>query len=82
MYIVYVLRSQKNGYRYIGYTDNLERRLFEHNSGLTKSIRYQIPFVVEYTEEYQTRLEAVAREKFLKSGKGREWLDNNINKRK
>jgi len=75
MFYVYVLRSHKNGYRYIGQTNNLERRLREHNEGLTKSIKFQLPFAVEFTEEYSTRVEAVRREKFLKSGQGREWLD-------
>ncbi len=78
MYYVYVLKSQKNGYRYIGHTNDLDRRLEEHNSGMTRSIRFQIPFILEYNESYETRLEAIRREKFLKSGKGREWLDNNV----
>jgi putative endonuclease len=81
MFYVYVLRSLKNNYRYIGQTNNLEKRLLEHNEGMTKSIRFQIPFVLEYSETFETRIEAIRREKFLKSGKGREWLDNNIKKR-
>ena len=80
MFTVYVLRSLKNGYRYIGQTNNLEKRFAEHNAGLTKSVRFQVPFVVEYTEVYETRQEALRREKFLKSGKGRERLDKNVNK--
>jgi len=81
MYFVYVLRSLKNGYRYIGQTNNLKRRLEEHNLGMTKSIKFQLPFILEYKEEFKTRVEAIRREKFLKSGKGREWLDKNIRKR-
>ena len=75
MYYVYVLRSKKNGYRYIGHTNNIERRLKEHNLGLTKSIRFQIPFGLEYIESYPTRLEAIRREKYLKTGQGRGWLN-------
>lgn len=78
MFYVYVLRSLKNHYRYIGQTNDLQRRIEEHNSGLTQSIRFQIPFALEYYEEYETRVEAQKREKFLKTGKGREWLDKNI----
>jgi len=78
MYFVYVLRSQKTRYRYIGHTNNLTRRLKEHNSGFTKSIRFQTPFIMEYSEKYETRNEAIKREKFLKSGKGREWLDRHV----
>ncbi len=78
MFYVYVLRSLKNSYRYIGQTNNLEKRLLEHNQGMTRSIRFQLPFVLEYSEIYQTRIEAMKREKFLKSGKGREWLNKNV----
>ena len=78
MYYVYVLRSKKNGYRYIGQTNNLGRRINEHSLGLTKSIKFQLPFFLEYTEKFETRVDAVRREKFLKSGKGREWLDVNV----
>ncbi|MFH0988272.1 MAG: GIY-YIG nuclease family protein [Parcubacteria group bacterium] len=81
IFYVYVLRSQKNRYRYIGHTNDLNRRINEHNLGLTKSIRFQLPFVLEYFETFPTRVEAIRREKFLKSGKGREWLDNNVGKR-
>ncbi len=81
MYYVYVLRSLKNGYRYIGQTNNLEKRLQEHNSGITKSIRFQLPFTLEHNEEWATRAEAMKREKFLKSGQGREWLTKNIKNR-
>ncbi len=81
MFYVYVLRSRKNGYRYIGQTNDLERRLKEHNEGLTKSIRFQLPFDLEHSEEFETRIEAVKREKFLKSGQGREWLDENVNRK-
>jgi len=77
-FIVYILISEKNGYRYIGHTNNLERRISEHNAGLTKSIRFLRPFKLLYTETYCNRVEAVKREKFLKSGQGREWLDKNI----
>jgi len=77
-FIVYVLISEKNGYRYIGHTNDLKRRISEHNAGLTKSIRFQRPFRLIYTEIFKSRNEAIKRERFLKSGKGREWLDKNI----
>ncbi|MCJ7553279.1 MAG: GIY-YIG nuclease family protein, partial [Ignavibacteriaceae bacterium] len=60
---------------YIGQTDNLERRLFEHNNGLlsTYTKRYK-PCQVVYKEDYETRSEALKREKQLKSQKGREFM--------
>ena len=79
MFYVYVLRSRKNNYRYIGQINDIERRLKEHNEGLTKSIRFQRPFVLEYYERCQSRCAAIKKEKFFKSGKGREWLNNRKN---
>lgn len=78
MYTVYVLRSLKTGYRYIGQTTDLARRLTEHNLGMTKSIKFQLPFILEHSEEFTTRIEVVRREKFLKSGQGRQWLNENV----
>jgi putative endonuclease len=78
-FIVYVLRSCKTGFRYIGQTNNLERRLQEHENGDTKSIRFQRPFTIEYIEKHPTRLEAMRRERWLKTGVGREWLDDQKN---
>lgn len=66
MFYVYVLRSIKYNRFYTGSTDNLEKRLKEHNSGKTKSIKAFIPWEIIYKEEYLTREEAVMREKYLK----------------
>jgi putative endonuclease len=74
VYTVYVLRSLKDGRHYTGSTSDLARRLKEHNDGKTESTKRRRPFEVIYTEEYGTRVEAETREKFLKSGKGREEL--------
>lgn len=62
-YYVYVLRSIKTNYRYIGQTNNLERRLQEHEEGLTKSIRNMRPYALEMVEVYKNRVEAIGREK-------------------
>ena len=81
MFVVYVLRSFKNKKRYIGYTskDSLER-LKEHNRGCNKWTRENKPFELIYTENHDLKREAIQREKFLKSGQGRKWLDENIEK--
>ena len=82
MITVYALCSTKFDKIYIGQTDNLERRLFEHNNGLlsTYTKRYK-PWQIIYTEEYQTRSEALKREKQLKSQKGREFIWKIIKKK-
>jgi len=73
---IYVLKSLRNGKRYVGYTaKTAEKRLIEHNSGINTFIRQNRPFMLVYTEEYSTKTEAIERENFLKSGKGREFLD-------
>ncbi len=73
--IVYVLLSQKDNKRYIGFSDDVARRLEEHNRGYSKATRGRGPFKIVHTEEYPTRKEARKREKFLKSGQGRKFLD-------
>ena len=75
MYTVYVLKSLKDRKRYIGYTNNLHRRLNEHNSGRTVSTRLRRPFVLIYQEQFATKEDAETREKHFKSGKGREELN-------
>ena len=78
MYTVYVLKSLATGQFYTGQTENLSRRLKEHNEGLSEYTKGRGPWELVYYEEYETRSEAMSREKFLKSGKGREWLQDKI----
>ena len=73
-WFVYALRSRKDGALYIGMTGDLERRLKEHNTGQNRSTRSREPFELIYSEGCGSRLEARRREKFWKSGKGREML--------
>ena len=80
MYFVYILQSVHDKRRYIGQTDNLERRLIEHNTGRSPYTKGRGPWVLIYWEEFETRTEAIIREHFLKSGKGREFLNGKIGK--
>jgi putative endonuclease len=79
MYKVYVLHSDLYNKIYIGQTEDIVRRLFEHNNGLlsTYTKKYK-PWRVVYSEDYLTRSEALIREKRLKSQKGREFVWNLI----
>ncbi len=70
MYYVYIIRSLKDKKHYIGHTNNLVKRLQEHNRGKSASVRYRGPFELIYKEEAETKIEAVRREKKLKSYKG------------
>jgi len=75
MFFVYVLLSEKTGRRYVGMSSDPQRRLLEHNGGHTKSTKGYRPWVIGYTEAFETLVEARNREKYLKSGIGREYLD-------
>ena len=70
MYFVYILKSLRIKRHYVGHTDNLRKRLKQHNAGMTKSTKAYIPWKIIYTEEFKTRTEAIQREKEIKSYKG------------
>ncbi len=73
-YYVYVIRSKEFDYTYVGHTFDLVNRVKEHNAGKTRSNKAFAPFELVYFEVYETREEAVKREKYYKSGSGRERL--------
>ena len=66
MFYVYVIQSLKDKTTYIGYTENLEKRIIEHNQGKTKSIKHKLPFQMVYKEAYESKTEARKREIKLK----------------
>ncbi|OGG80634.1 excinuclease ABC subunit C [Candidatus Kaiserbacteria bacterium RIFCSPLOWO2_01_FULL_54_13] len=74
MYYVYILYSEKDRGLYIGYTTNLKHRLLEHQNGLSKSTKHRAPVRLVHYEAFQESADARAREKYLKSGHGREQL--------
>jgi len=74
MFSVYVLRSLVTGRFYTGYTSDLSHRLAQHNHGITKSTKHDGPWGLVHQEQFATRSEAVRRERYLKTGKGREEL--------
>jgi putative endonuclease len=74
MITLYVLKG-KTGKRYTGITNNLPRRIKEHQLKKTKSGQILKDFFVLHTEEFPDYKTARKREKFLKSGQGRKWLD-------
>ena len=74
MYYVYILQSKKNGRYYIGSTNNIDRRLSEHNSGQTKSLRYIKPLALVYAVKFNTRTEACREEQRIKQQKSRKYI--------
>ena len=80
MHKVYVLENQNDKSWYIGQTDDLERRLKQHNSGSggrTTKIKMG-PWKLIYAEAYCDKRDALGREKFLKSGSGRTFLQKQL----
>ena len=70
-YFVYILRSLRNGKLYVGHTENVERRVKQHNQGQGgKFTREQGPWKLVYNEEQADRSKAIARERYLKSIEG------------
>ena len=74
MFNVYAIRSQVNNYIYVGLTHDLEKRIRRHNQGHERTTRAYRPFVLIHKEDFVTRAEAREREKYLKSGIGKEFL--------
>ena len=78
MYYAYVLKSLSQDYFYKGHCKDLEKRLLQHNSGITTSIKPYIPFELVYYEEFETEKEAISREKYFKSAAGRRFLKSKL----
>ncbi|MCH9030613.1 MAG: GIY-YIG nuclease family protein [Bacteroidetes bacterium] len=74
MYTVYAIKSKTRNYIYVGLTSNLNERLHRHNSSYEKTTRAYAPFNLIFFENFLSRVEARAKEKYLKSGVGKEFL--------
>lgn len=66
MHSVYILKSLIDNGLYIGVTNDLKRRIAEHNSGENKSTKVRRPLVLVYCESYRSRKDALIRERKLK----------------
>lgn len=74
MYKVYAIKSKNRDYIYVGLTNNLADRLKRHNSGTNKTTSPYSPFSLIYVEDCKDRISARSREKYFKSGIGKEFL--------
>ncbi len=73
-YYVYVLKSTVIDKHYVGFSTNVARRLRQHNAGKNRSTKPYRPYEILFFEEFDTKEKALSREKFLKSGQGREHI--------
>ena len=74
MYYTYVLYSKKFDRIYIGQSDDIIIRLDRHNKGKVRSTKAYVPWEMIYHESFNTRSEAMGRERELKSHKGRDYI--------
>jgi len=72
MFYVYILKSVQSDRFCVGHTNNLSRRLKEHRSGRTTSLKGRMPYRLVYYEMHKNREDALSSEKYFKSGAGRE----------
>jgi putative endonuclease len=78
MFYTYVLLSEKDGRFYIGFTNDLKKRIDEHKKGLVVSTANRQPLKLVYYEACLNDYDAIKREKYFKSGFGRRFLRNRI----
>jgi putative endonuclease len=76
---VYVLHSPPLNKIYIGFTSDIEARMLSHNILANKgwTVKFR-PWTLVYTESFQTKVEALKREKELKSARGREFIRKSV----
>lgn len=74
MYYVYILLSTKSKDLYKGSTDDLRKRIIDHNSGKVRSTKNGRPWSLIYYEGFLNKTDSLIEEEFLKSGKGRERI--------
>ena len=79
MFHTYVLQSQKDKSKYVGFTErNPLDRLIDHNQSRVQSTKNKKPWDLIYYEGYVDKKDALHREKFLKSGSGNRYLKNHL----
>ena len=77
-YYTYVLFSHKDGKRYVGWTNNLRRRIAEHNNGKNISTKSRLPLSLIYCEACLSEDDAKQREKYLKATVGRRFITKRL----
>jgi putative endonuclease len=78
MFYTYVLKSEKNGQLYTGYTNDLRKRFKEHNDGKSAYTSIRRPYTLIYYEACKDKVDAETREKYLKTAMGKRYLKNRL----
>jgi len=74
VYYTYILSSEKDSSYYIGFTNKLQKRIRQHNSGKSKYTSKHRPYKLIYYEPFETKTEAIQREKYFKTKEGRDFF--------
>jgi putative endonuclease len=77
-YHVYIIQSILDNSYYIGYTKNLEKRIFQHNHDKTGYTSRKAPWILVHSEPYDNKTMALKREQFLKNQKSRAFIEKLI----
>ena len=78
MFYTYILKSKKNDKFYIGFTNDLRKRFKEHNEGRSTYTRGRGPYDLIYYEACLEKEDARSRELYLKSGRGRRYINSRL----
>lgn len=78
MYYVYILQSRRDGMFYTGFTDNLEKRMRKHNSGLVMTTKQRQPLALVYFEAGLNKTDALHREIYLKTSWGKRYIKSRL----
>ena len=78
MFYTYVLKSDKDGKSYIGFTPDLKKRFRDHMMGKVEATKHRRPFQLIYYEACINKKKAIDREKYFKTGFGRRYLKNRV----
>ncbi len=78
MWYTYLLQSKKDNKYYTGISNNLRKRLWQHNNGLSTYTKGRGPFILIYYEACLNEDDARSREKYLKTGMGKRFIKNRL----
>jgi len=75
MFILYIIYSQKLDRFYTGYTTDLDKRLQEHNSGMSSFTAKASDWIIRYQQAFELREQAQKREREIKRKKSRRYIE-------
>lgn len=77
-FYTYVLKSEKDGKLYVGWTDDIHNRINQHNKGRVEATKARRPLTLVYVEACLSKEKAIKREKYFKTGFGRRFLKERL----